>query len=67
MNLGQYLPANNLFILISVLLVALFVYWRFMRKKSNRHPMRGPRGRALDEARARDNAQRIIDPPATRR
>jgi hypothetical protein len=67
MNLSDYLPANNLFILIAVFVVALVAFLVFLRKPANRHPMEGERGRELDEERARSNAQGTTDVPPTRR
>lgn len=67
MNLSEYLPANNLFILIAVVAVAIVALLLFLRKPQNRHPMAGPRGRELEERRARDNAQGVTDVPPTRR
>lgn len=67
MNVTEYLPANNLFILIAGLVFAVAALLWFLRKPRNRHPMDNPRGHDADEARARRNAQGTIDPPPTRR
>ena len=67
MSLGDYLAANNLFILIAVFLVVLASLLWFLRKPSNRHPMEGERGRQLDEKRARGNAEDVVDVPDIRR
>lgn len=66
MNIGEYLPANNLFILIAVVVLAIIGLLMFLRKPENRHPMAGPRGRELEERRARENAQGITEAPPTR-
>lgn len=67
MNLGEYLPANNMFILIAVLAIAIGSFLWFLRKPRNRHPMEGEHGRELDERRARMNAEGSTDVPPTRR
>jgi len=67
MNTGDYLASNNLFILISVAVIAIAALLWFLRKPGNRHPMDGERGRELDERRARMNGQRKTDVPPTRR
>ena len=67
MDLSNYLPANNLFILISVFVIALVGFLWFLRKPENRHPMEGEHARELDEERARANAEGTIDVPPTRR
>lgn len=66
MNLSDYLTANNLFILIGVLALAIVGLLLFLRKPANRHTMDGARGRALDEERAQENAQGVTDVPPTR-
>lgn len=66
MNLGEYLPANNLFILIAVVVVAIAMLLLFLRKPGNRHPMAGARGHDLEERRARENSQHVTEPPPTR-
>lgn len=66
MNLGEYLPSNNLLILISFLVIAIAAFAWFMRKPRNRHPMAGEHGRELEERRARMNAQETTDVPPTR-
>jgi len=66
LSLGEYLPANNLFILISGLVILLVSFAMFMRKRRNRHPMEGQHGRDLEERRARMNAQSTTDVPPTR-
>ncbi|HEX8402722.1 MAG TPA: hypothetical protein VF628_13590 [Allosphingosinicella sp.] len=69
MNTAEYLPSNNLFILIAILLIAVGALAWFMRKRSNRHPMDTPRGHQIEEQRreealrAREN---VIDKPPTR-
>lgn len=67
MSLSDYLPTNNLFILVAVFVIALVALLWFLRKPGNRHPMDGERGRDLDERRARHNAQDVTDVPPTRR
>jgi hypothetical protein len=67
MSLSDYLPANNLFILISVFVIALVGFLWFLRKPANRHPMEGERGRQLDEERAKGMAQDVTDIPPSRR
>lgn len=67
MDLGDYLAANNLFILISVVVVAIVALLWFLRKPKNRHPMDTPRGHELEERRARENAQGETEKPPTRR
>ena len=67
MNTTDYMSANNLFILISVFVIALVGFLWFLRKPQNRHPMEGEKGRRLDEQRARENAQGTTDVPPTRR
>lgn len=67
MSTSDYLPANNLFLLIAVFVIAAIALLWFLRKPSNRHPMDGPKGRALDERRAEENAQGTTDVPPTRR
>ena len=67
MNTSDYMSANNLFILISVFVIALVAFLWFLRKPQNRHPMEGPKGEMLDEQRARDNAQGTTDVPPTRK
>lgn len=67
MSTFDYLPANNLFILIAVFVIALVGFLWFMRKPQNRHPMDGEKGRMLDERRAEENAQGVTDVPPTRR
>ena len=66
MNNSEYLTANNLFILVSVLGLAIVSLLLFLRKPGNRHPMAGPRGRELEERRARENAQGVTEAPPTR-
>ena len=67
MSLSEYLPANNLFILLAGLLIAVVALLWFLRKPENRHPMDNPRGRELEEERARHNAQGVTDVPPTRK
>ncbi|NJC05552.1 LPXTG-motif cell wall-anchored protein [Sphingomonas kaistensis] len=67
MSTSDYLSANNLFILIGVFVIVLVAFLWFLRKPQNRHPMEGEKGRALDEARAQENAQGVTDVPPTRR
>ena len=67
MSTFDYLPANNLFILIAVFAIALVGFLWFLRKPQNRHPMDSEKGRMLDERRAEDNAQGVTDVPPTRR
>jgi hypothetical protein len=67
MNTGEYLASNNLFILISVVVIAAVALLWFVRKPKNRHPMEGQHGRDLEERRARMNAQEETDVPPTRR
>jgi len=69
MNTAEYLPSNNLFILISILVIAIGMFAWFMRKRSNRHPMDTPRGHEIEEQRRRealDAREHTIDPPPTR-
>jgi hypothetical protein len=69
MNTSEYLPSNNLFILISVLAIAIGAFLWFMRKRSNRHPMDTPRGHAIEEERTRQTLEareHTIDRPPTR-
>jgi hypothetical protein len=69
MNTAEYLPSNNLFILISILVIAIGMFAWFMRKRSNRHPMDTPRGRAIEEERTRQTLEareHTIDRPPTR-
>lgn len=61
------IPTLFLFTLIAVAVIAGVMLARFMRNKANRHPLDNERGRELEELRARQNAQRIIDTPPTRR
>ncbi len=67
MSLSEYLPSNNLFILIAVLLIAVVALAMFLRKPQNRHPMDNPAGHAAEERRARENATGVTDVPPTRR
>ena len=67
MDIFNYMAANNLFILIAVVILAIVSLLLFLRKPGNRHTMDGPKGRALDERRARNNAQAETDVPPTRR
>lgn len=67
MSTFDYLPANNLFILVALFVIALAAFLWFLRKPSNRHPMDNEKGRRLDERRARENAQGTTDVPPTRR
>lgn len=67
MSTFEYLPANNLFLLISAFVIALVGLLWFLRKPQNRHPMDGPKGRMLDEKRAKENAEGVTDVPPTRR
>jgi len=68
MDLSEYLPANNLFILIAVVVVAIVALLLFLRKPGNRHPMDNPQGRAAEERRARETAEGgHTDVPPTRR
>jgi len=69
LNTAEYLPANNLFILISILLIAIAGFAWFMRKRSNRHPMDTPRGREIEEERTREvleAREHTIETPPTR-
>lgn len=66
MSLGDYLPLNNLFLLLAGLAIAVVALLWFLRKPQNRHPMSGEHGRELDERRARENAQGVTEPPPTR-
>lgn len=38
--------------LFAALAFAVFLYWRFMRKPSHRHPMEGQRERNIEEIRS---------------
>ena len=66
MSLGEYLPLNNLFLLLSGLAVAIIALVWFLRKPQNRHPMSGEHGRELEERRARENAQGVTERPPAR-
>lgn len=63
----DYMAANNLFLLGSVFLIVLVSFLWFLRKPQNRHPMDGPKGRMLDEKRAKENAQGVTEVPPSRR
>jgi len=66
---SAYLPANNLFILIAILVIAIGAFLWFMRKRSNRHPMDTPRGHEIEEERTRQTLEareHTIDRPPTR-
>ena len=70
MNTAEYLPSNNLFILIAILLIAVAALAWFMRKRSNRHPMDTPRGRQIEEQHRRealDERNHRTEVPPTRR
>jgi hypothetical protein len=71
LDTASYLPANNLFILISILAIAIGSFLWFMRKRSNRHPMDTPRGHAIEEQRRQEalhaREHSTIDVPPTRR
>lgn len=69
MNTAEYLPSNNLFILISILVIAIGAFLWFMRKRSNRHPMDTPRGHEIEEQRRREALEardHTIERPPTR-
>lgn len=69
MNTAEYLPSNNLFILISILLIAIASFLWFMRKRSNRHPMDTPRGHQIEEERREQvlkAREHTIERPPTR-
>jgi hypothetical protein len=66
METGDYLAANNLWILIGAVVVAIVALLWFLRKPGNRHPMDNPAGRAAEERRARENAQDVTETPPTR-
>lgn len=51
MNTDTAVPTLMFFTLGIVLLVGIVVLVRFMRKRSNRHPMDGHRERNIDEIR----------------
>jgi membrane protein implicated in regulation of membrane protease activity len=61
------IPTLALFTLVTVAVIAIVLFARFMRKRSNRHPLDNPHGRDLDEMRARQNMQGRTDVPPTRR
>ncbi len=48
---GDLIPALAMMTLIAVVLIAAFLLFRFMRKRSNRHPMDTPAGRAAEDMR----------------
>ncbi len=51
MNTNELLPSLAIFTLIAVLIIAVVIFARFMRKPGNRHPMDTPRGKAIQEVR----------------
>lgn len=53
--------ALNLFTLTAVLLIAVALLLWFLRKKSNRHPMDTPRGKAIEEKRREEAKERRAD------
>ncbi|MDO9488869.1 MAG: hypothetical protein Q7J32_10885 [Sphingomonadaceae bacterium] len=61
------LSALSLFTIAVVVVLAGVLFVRFMRKPGNRHPLAGERGHQIEEARARENAQHIVDTPLIRR
>lgn len=61
------IPILALFTLVAVLVIAVVLYLRFMRKPQNRHPLDSPEGRQMDQARARQNAQGRTEVPPTRK
>lgn len=66
METGDYMAANNLWILIGVVVIAIAALVWFLRKPGNRHPMDTPAGHAAEERRARENAQDVTETPPTR-
>lgn len=44
----------NIFTLVAVLAIAAVAFLFFMRKRSNRHPMDTPEGKAAEEMRRRE-------------
>ena len=67
MSTFDYLPANNLFLLLAAFVIAAVALLMFLRKPQNRNPMEGEKGRMLDERRAREHAQGVTEVPPTRR
>lgn len=57
MSVGELLSSLNLFTLIAFLAIATGLAIFFFRKKSNRHPMDTPEGKAAESMRRRE-AQR---------
>ena len=51
----------NIVTLVAVLIVALLAFLYFMRKRSNRHPMDTPEGKAAEEMRRREAEQERRD------
>ena len=52
------LSSLNLFTLIAVLVIAGALFAWFLRKRSNRHPMDTPEGKAAEDARRREAEER---------
>ena len=54
MSESGLLSSLNLMTLIGALVIAVLLFAYFMRKRSNRHPMDTPEGKAAEEARRRE-------------
>ncbi|QZH76049.1 MAG: hypothetical protein JY451_05670 [Erythrobacter sp.] len=54
MNEGTLVSSLNLFTLLAVLAIAIAMTVWFLRKRSNRHPMDTPEGKAAEEMRRRE-------------
>lgn len=67
MDQSTFVGTLALFTLIAVAVIAIVIFARFMRKRSNRHPLDNPHGQDLEEMRARQNAQGHTEVPPTRR
>lgn len=63
----DFLSALSLFTIAAVVILAVVLLARFLRKPGNRHPLAGEKGHRIEEARARENAQPLIDTPEIRK
>ena len=54
MSDGAFVPSLFLMTLIAGLVIAGIAFAYFMRKRSNRHPMDTPAGKAAEDSRRRD-------------
>lgn len=52
MSRTELIPSLMFFTIGAIIVVALVLLLRFLRKRSNRHPMEGVRERNIDEIRA---------------